>query len=90
MTPIRTCIGCRRKAPVSELVKIALSGEGTVVLGRNGSGRGAWICADSPECQDRSAKIGVLARAFRSPVGADAGNSLREEFARLRTDNLRW
>ena len=65
--PRRTCIGCRRTAPTSELVRVRRSGAG-VALGA-GPGRGAWLCREHPvACLDRAQRGRKLAVALRAPV----------------------
>lgn len=43
MDPIRTCIGCGRKAPQRELLRFAAR-DGTLVPGAALPGRGAYTC----------------------------------------------
>jgi len=67
--PIRTCIGCRRRAEASELLRLAV-GEGGVlcadVAGRM-PGRGAWVHR-SEICLVRALEQPALNRAFRGRV----------------------
>ena len=63
--PIRTCIGCRRRGPRSELLRIAVSDGVPVVDERKRMpGRGAYLCRKE-RCFLRADKRGVLPRAFR-------------------------
>jgi len=41
--PVRSCIGCGRKAPQGELLRFVAS-EGQLVLGMKEPGRGAYTC----------------------------------------------
>jgi len=41
--PIRSCVGCGRKAPQSELLRFVAK-EGRLMLGPNEPGRGAYTC----------------------------------------------
>ncbi|MEO9174379.1 MAG: DUF448 domain-containing protein, partial [Gaiellales bacterium] len=40
--PERTCVGCGRRAPASELARLSASADGELHVGA-GAGRGAWI-----------------------------------------------
>ena len=70
--PVRTCVGCRRRGPQDELIRVVRRPDGTVQAGRTLPGRGAWLCAGSPACLQRAARRGALARALRAPVSAEA------------------
>ncbi|MBB6097733.1 hypothetical protein HNR42_001150 [Deinobacterium chartae] len=48
--PERTCVACRRKRPQAELLRLRREGTGWVLEQGRRSGRGAYLCADSPEC----------------------------------------
>jgi uncharacterized protein len=56
--PIRSCIGCGRKAPQSELLRF-VARDGLLVPGRNEPGRGAYTCRRL-SCFERA----VARRAF--------------------------
>ncbi|MDR1607103.1 MAG: YlxR family protein [Deltaproteobacteria bacterium] len=70
--PIRTCLGCRQKRPLSELRRLCLLGELLVGFnqGRARFGRGAWVCRDNPQCLALAQKPGRLAKAFRLKDGS--------------------
>ena len=70
--PIRTCVGCRRRAGQDELVRVVRRADGTVQAGRSLPGRGAWLCAGTPPCLDRAVKRKALSRALRAPIDAEA------------------
>ncbi|UQN06084.1 YlxR family protein [Deinococcus sp. QL22] len=59
-TPERSCVACRRKRPQVEFVRVTRQdGVWAVQVGKR-SGRGAYVCSDSPACwQDKK-----LRRAF--------------------------
>ena len=59
--PERTCVACRRKRPQAEFVRVTRTAEGWRVLPGVRTGRGAYICADSPACREEKR----LRRAFR-------------------------
>lgn len=68
--PVRTCIGCRGRAPREQLVRLVLArgddGALAVVLdhGRSLPGRGAWM-HDDAGCRELAAKRRAVRRALR-------------------------
>ncbi|GAA5512959.1 hypothetical protein Dcar01_01683 [Deinococcus carri] len=74
--PERTCVACRRKRPQDELVRVTRTPAGWRVLPGQRTGRGAYLCADLPECWQEKR----LRRAFRGDAPAIS--------AELRTLNL--
>lgn len=69
-TPLRTCVGCRRVAEQSALVRVALvAGVPQWDPARRLPGRGAWLHAD-PECLAQAQRRGGFSRAFRASVDA--------------------
>ena len=65
-TPERTCVACRTKRPQGELLRLTPQGEGVwVVQQRNRTGRGLYVCADSPACWQEKPQR----RAFRAQAG---------------------
>lgn len=75
---MRTCIGCSRKAAAEELVRVVWRPDGALGVGRALPGRGAWLCAGSPQCVDRAERRRAFDRAFRSNVPPAAVAALRE------------
>jgi predicted RNA-binding protein YlxR (DUF448 family) len=73
---VRTCIGCRRRAGVDDLVRITADAHGDLVVGRTAPGRGAWLCAGDPGCFVLAAKRKAFARALRRPVAEAAMTAL--------------
>ncbi|MEM9565152.1 MAG: YlxR family protein [Actinomycetota bacterium] len=78
--PIRTCIGCRRRRPQDQLVRLHVDDGDRLRLDRTGPGRGAWLCAATPaacliEARDRRA----LDRAFRRRVDRGSVGALADE-----------
>jgi predicted RNA-binding protein YlxR (DUF448 family) len=59
------------------LVRVVRLHDGSLAVGRNGTGRGAWLCRDSPGCIDRAEKRKAFDRAFRGPVGSEEVDRLR-------------
>jgi uncharacterized protein len=64
--PVRTCAGCGRKAPQSQLVRFAAS-NGVLVAGRGVPGRGAYTCRRL-SCFERAVACRAFARVLRRPV----------------------
>ena len=52
-------------------MRLALTPEGTLRIGRTLPGRGAWLCAGSLECLQQAARRNAVSRALRSPVSPD-------------------
>ena len=73
--PQRTCIGCRKKAPRSELLRLVAEGSGsTAVLvdeRRRMAGRGAWL-HPSETCLALAVKRRAFGRALNGATGSTA------------------
>ncbi|GAA1814192.1 YlxR family protein [Nesterenkonia flava] len=68
MVPVRTCIGCRRRADQGYVVRVALEGdEVRLDAARRMPGRGAWLHPQR-ECFEAAVKRKAFNRAFRRPV----------------------
>jgi len=67
--PIRTCTGCGRKAPQSELFRF-VARDGELFAGRNEPGRGAYTCRRL-QCFERAVANRGFARTLRRPVRVD-------------------
>jgi uncharacterized protein len=67
--PIRTCAGCGRKAPQSELVRF-VEHDGALRLGAKQPGRGVYTCRRLP-CFERAAASRSFARVLKKPVKVD-------------------
>ena len=73
---MRTCVGCREKAPASTLLRIvAVDGILTPDPRRRLPGRGAWLC--SLACFDVAVRRKGFERAWRRSVATDALTTLR-------------
>lgn len=77
--PERSCAGCGRKAPQSELIRFAATA-GTLVPGRELPGRGAYTCRRLA-CFERAADRRAFSRVLRQTVTVDP------RLARLYTDS---
>ena len=67
--PIRTCTGCGKKAPQSELIRF-VAREGQLVSGRNEPGRGTYTCPRL-QCFERAVANRGFARTLRKPIRVD-------------------
>ena len=67
--PIRTCAGCGRRAPQSELQRFAAR-DGVLVAGRTEPGRGAYTCRRL-QCFERAVARRGFARVLRRNVRID-------------------
>ena len=65
--PERTCVGCRTRAPIAELVRVvADAGEIALDGHRRLPGRGAWV-HPSRTCIETATRRKAWARALKSP-----------------------
>ncbi len=64
--PVRTCAGCGRKAPQSELCRFVAK-DGVLTPGRVEPGRGVYTCRRLA-CFERAADRRAFARVLRRPV----------------------
>ncbi|MFN3683271.1 MAG: YlxR family protein [Fimbriimonadaceae bacterium] len=82
--PERTCIGCRRKGPASEFLRVFRDSGGRAVVWTRGTshGRSAYLCP-SPRCLEAARKKARLARAWRVPADDPA---VAEAFEKLRRE----
>lgn len=67
--PIRTCAGCGRKAPKTELVRFVTRG-GALAPGRNEPGRGVYTCLRLA-CFERASTRRAFSRTLRRTVKVD-------------------
>ncbi len=68
-TPVRTCVGCGRKAPQSELLRFVAK-DGLLGPGRGEPGRGAYTCRRLA-CFERAVSRRAFARVLHRPVRID-------------------
>ena len=76
--PIRTCAGCGRKAPQSELFRFVVK-DGLLIHGPAEPGRGAYTCRRLA-CFERASAHAAFNRVLRQTVRVDPA------LARLYTD----
>jgi len=67
--------------PADELVRVVRIPGAGLAVGRTLPGRGAWLCADSPECAAVAGKRRAFGRALRGQVKPAAIAALRTELA---------
>ena len=65
-TPLRTCIGCRKKGPKHEMVRMVMDKDTVPVWDRlqNLPSRGAYLCP-RPACLEKALKHNRIGYAFR-------------------------
>ncbi|GAA5203876.1 YlxR family protein [Microbacterium jejuense] len=65
MEAVRTCVGCRTRAPRSALLRV-VSIDSALVVDERASmpGRGAWV-HETPECVDAAIRRRAFVRALR-------------------------
>jgi uncharacterized protein len=69
---VRTCVGCRTRAPADGLLRVvAVHGVLVPDPRRRLPGRGAWLHPD-PECLHRAERRSAFPRALRVPGPLDA------------------
>jgi predicted RNA-binding protein YlxR (DUF448 family) len=69
--PVRTCAGCGRKAPKSELVRFTAP-EGVLTAGEKLPGRGVYTCRRL-SCYERALSRRAFARTLRKPIRVEPG-----------------
>ncbi|MEH3135015.1 MAG: YlxR family protein [Mycolicibacterium neoaurum] len=85
--PVRTCVGCRKRALAVDLVRLStvsdMPGVNAVTVDTAGNlpGRGAWLHPD-PQCLDVALRRRAIGRALRIPGSPDT-TMVEELFRRL-------
>jgi predicted RNA-binding protein YlxR (DUF448 family) len=80
--PVRTCVGCRRRAPVTELLRVVVNDGGlTPDPRRRLPGRGASL-HPTAECLQAAVRRRALPRALRSSASLETG-PLEDHIAHL-------
>ncbi len=76
--PVRTCVGCGRKAAQPGLVRLKAEAGSVVVDRARTGGRGAWL-HPAAECLDRAIRRRSFPRALRAEAVRVDGGALRVE-----------
>jgi len=84
--PLRTCAGCRIRAPRSSLVRVARLPDGSVEVDPSGTlpGRGAYV-HPARACIDAAVPQGI-ARALRSSIGVEQASRLTDRLFEVKED----
>ncbi|WP_326943079.1 YlxR family protein [Amycolatopsis sp. NBC_01307] len=70
-SPVRTCVGCKRRALIGELLRVVAVAGRVVVDGRRRlPGRGAWLHPDA-DCLAKAERRRAFPRALRAPGALD-------------------
>jgi len=68
INPLRTCIGCRKKAPKPSMIRLVCMAEGIRMdIRQRLEGRGVYLCRNRA-CVERGLKAKSLAYALRIPA----------------------
>ncbi|MEO8528127.1 MAG: YlxR family protein [Pseudolysinimonas sp.] len=68
MEAVRTCLGCRQRAPRTSLLRVvARDGRVVVDTAARLPGRGAWVHSD-PGCVDAATKRRAFGRALHTEI----------------------
>ncbi|OXM71996.1 YlxR family protein [Amycolatopsis thermalba] len=71
-TPVRTCVGCKKRAAAGELLRVvAQDGRLVADIRRRLPGRGAWLHPE-PECLAKAERRRAFPRALKVPGVLDA------------------
>ncbi|HEX2089205.1 MAG TPA: YlxR family protein [Actinomycetota bacterium] len=83
--PERTCVGCRRKAPKSELLRMVRHDDGDISVDPSAKapGRGAYV-HPTDDCIRTAIRTRSVARALRTQILGDRTGSLIEEVIKAR------
>jgi predicted RNA-binding protein YlxR (DUF448 family) len=71
MEPVRTCVGCRQRAPQSDLLRIVAVGPNAVIdFDRQQGGRGAWL-HPVRSCLTTAIERGAIGRVLRQKAAVN-------------------
>jgi uncharacterized protein len=65
--PVRTCIGCGRKAPKADLLRFVVAEDGAVVADPTAPGRAAYTCRRL-SCLERAVSRNAFSRTLKRRV----------------------
>jgi len=88
--PERTCLGCRKALPQSELLRLVRSPQGELLpdLHRRLPGRGVYLCYDR-SCIALAFKKNLFQRGFGQPVAAIDGTEFESSLRALLEEQMR-
>lgn len=83
-SPIRTCVGCRKKNEKRLLIRFVADDMGHLKIDRKGNapGRGAYLCLNK-SCLEKALKSKSFSRVLKGRVIVRAPESLINELAQL-------
>ena len=83
--PERTCVGCRKKAPKSGLLRLVRRMGGDIAVDPNATapGRGAYV-HPGEDCVRTAIRTRSLARVLKTQITGDRAGSLIEEVTKAR------
>jgi predicted RNA-binding protein YlxR (DUF448 family) len=78
--PVRTCVGCRGRAPKADLLRLNVGAAGSIRLDLSGSGpgRGAYVHRRL-SCVEAALSRGALARGLRTGLDEYGAATLRTD-----------
>jgi predicted RNA-binding protein YlxR (DUF448 family) len=78
--PVRTCVGCRGRAPKADLLRLNVGAAGSIRLDPSGSGpgRGAYVHRRR-SCVEAALSRGALARGLRTGLDEYGAATLRTD-----------
>ncbi|MDR2895428.1 MAG: YlxR family protein [Propionibacteriaceae bacterium] len=85
-SPIRSCVGCRQRAPQS-LLRRAVAADGSLVFSRQASGRGAWI-HPVEACLVKAQRSRAWSRALRASLTPPSIDQLVQVLAIDQADQI--
>jgi len=82
--PMRQCLGCRTMKPKKELLRVVRSADNVISIDLKGKapGRGAYVCANNPDCLKRAIKSRALGRALSTAIPDTITDRLSSEIAK--------
>ena len=80
--PERTCVGCRRRSPKADLLRLVRAVDGSLVPGATAPGRGVYVHRSS-DCLEAALRGRAIERALGTGVGPDEARKLRGLVGRM-------
>ncbi len=87
--PLRRCISCRSTRPQAELIRLVRDEDAwRLDLSRKAAGRGAWICADKPECREVK-RLKRFLRGQAESIAAELEHDVKQSEPAMRRVRIR-